>query len=91
MFSSYSKYFLPEIYNVLDRLKIIAPTTIQSVAIPRIIAKKHTYFTAQTGTGKTFCYLLPLLHDLKLSEQVQQESLTSPRQKLHKEIPRQKL
>jgi len=68
--------FLPEIYSVLDKLKIIAPTSIQSVAIPRILAKKHTFFTSQTGTGKTFCYLIPLLHDLKLSEQVQKERLT---------------
>ena len=68
--------FIPEIYDVLDRLKIIAPTTIQSVAIPRILDKRHTYFTAQTGTGKTFCYLLPMLHDLKLTEQIQKERLT---------------
>jgi len=68
--------FIPEIYTVLDRLKIVAPTSIQSVAIPRILDKKHTFFTAQTGTGKSFCYILPILHDLKLTEQIQKERLT---------------
>ena len=60
--------FIPEIYNVLDRLNVNAPTSIQSVAIPKIMEKKNVFFSSQTGTGKTFTYLLPLLNELKEME-----------------------
>jgi superfamily II DNA/RNA helicase len=68
--------FLPEIYHVLDSLKFYAPTSIQSVAIPKIMTKKHVFFTSQTGTGKTLSYILPLIHELKMQEKTLNRRLT---------------
>jgi superfamily II DNA/RNA helicase len=68
--------FIPELYDVLDRLNINAPKSIQSVAIPKIMEKKNLFFASQTGTGKTFAYLLPILNELKEQEQASGRRLT---------------
>ncbi|MGL4986829.1 MAG: DEAD/DEAH box helicase [Treponemataceae bacterium] len=46
--------------NVLKTKTIIQPTQIQSDIIPLLEAKKNIVFQSETGTGKTFAYLLPL-------------------------------
>jgi superfamily II DNA/RNA helicase len=40
------------------------PTTVQEQSIPHIMAQKDVIACAQTGTGKTAAYVLPLLHNL---------------------------
>ena len=37
-------------------------------AIPSMIEKRNVLVTAPTGTGKTLCYNLSLLHNLKPSK-----------------------
>jgi ATP-dependent RNA helicase RhlE len=44
------------------------PTEIQRLAIPRILAGQDLIGIAQTGTGKTAAYLLPLLQTLKYAQ-----------------------
>jgi len=44
------------------------PTPIQSAAIPATISGRDIIGTAQTGTGKTAAFLLPMLHQMMLSE-----------------------
>lgn len=41
------------------------PTPIQQRALPTVFAKKDLFATAQTGTGKTAAFALPLLQRLK--------------------------
>jgi ATP-dependent RNA helicase RhlE len=53
----------------LDDLGYIEPTPIQVMAFPIIMSGKDVIGIAQTGTGKTFAYLLPILRQLKYSEQ----------------------
>jgi ATP-dependent RNA helicase RhlE len=53
----------------LDDLGYIQPTPIQAKAFPIIMSGKDVIGIAQTGTGKTFAYLLPILRNLKYSEQ----------------------
>ena len=48
----------------MDYAKIINPTPIQNKIIPLIIRKFDVLGVAQTGTGKTAAYLLPLLHNI---------------------------
>lgn len=39
---------------------------------------KSALFAAQTGTGKTFSYVLPVIHQLKQSELESEQILTLP-------------
>ena len=41
-----------------------APTEIQAQAIPKAIAGKDLIACAQTGTGKTAAFVLPILDEL---------------------------
>ncbi len=47
--------------NALDDMGIDQPTTIQQRAFAPIMAGQDVLGIAQTGTGKTFAYLLPML------------------------------
>ncbi|MFL5332459.1 MAG: DEAD/DEAH box helicase, partial [Geminicoccaceae bacterium] len=42
-----------------------APTAIQAGAIPQILAGRDVIGIAQTGTGKTASFVLPMLHILE--------------------------
>lgn len=50
--------------KTLDRLGYSAPTEVQTEAIPAIIKGRDLMAAAQTGTGKTASFALPLLHKL---------------------------
>jgi ATP-dependent RNA helicase RhlE len=47
----------------------ITPTAIQQKAIPLILNRKDVLGTAQTGTGKTAAFALPILHHLMNEKQ----------------------
>lgn len=47
--------------NALDDLGYLTPTTIQTAGFNVMMSGKDTIGIAQTGTGKTFAYLLPCL------------------------------
>ena len=49
------------ILQAIEDLGYTAPTPIQSQAIPIIISGKNLIATAQTGTGKTAAFVLPIL------------------------------
>ncbi len=55
--------------NALDDLGYVQATPIQEMAFPIIMSGKDMVGIAQTGTGKTFAYLLPILRQLKYSDQ----------------------
>ena len=44
--------------------KFTVPTPVQGAAIPRILEGKDVLATAQTGTGKTLAFLIPVIEDL---------------------------
>jgi ATP-dependent RNA helicase RhlE len=54
--------------KAIDELGFINPTPIQCKAFPVIMSGKDVIGIAQTGTGKTFAYLLPVLRQLSYSE-----------------------
>jgi len=54
--------------------KYINPTEIQKKAIPLIINKKDVLGSAQTGTGKTAAFALPILHNLIIEGNINQNS-----------------
>ncbi|WP_092542331.1 DEAD/DEAH box helicase [Zunongwangia mangrovi] len=55
--------------NALEDMGFQKPTPIQEQAFSPIMSGKDVVGIAQTGTGKTFAYLLPLLRMLKFSKQ----------------------
>jgi len=57
------------LYNALDDLGFTNPTPIQAEAFSVVASGTDVVGIAQTGTGKTFAYMLPILRGLKYSEQ----------------------
>ncbi|MEW4925566.1 DEAD/DEAH box helicase [Algibacter sp. 2305UL17-15] len=57
------------LFNALDDLGFTTPTPIQAQAFNVVASGKDVVGIAQTGTGKTFAYMLPILKQLKYSQQ----------------------
>jgi len=51
----------------LDAMGFATPTPIQEKAIPTILEGNDLIGCAQTGTGKTAAFILPVLHDLSMT------------------------
>jgi len=58
-----------EILAYLASVKIETATNIQSRSIPQILKTGDTLIQGKTGSGKTFCFLLPLIVKLKELEE----------------------
>lgn len=56
------------LWNALDDLGMTQPTVIQEKVMAPILAGKDVVGIAQTGTGKTLAYLLPMLRLWKFSK-----------------------
>ncbi len=54
----------PLLVQATREMRYAEPTPIQGQAIPAILAGRDLLATAQTGTGKTAAFLLPILHQL---------------------------
>ena len=52
------------VQNAVRQEGYLHPTPIQAEAIPELIAGRDVLATAQTGTGKTAAFVLPLVHHL---------------------------
>jgi ATP-dependent RNA helicase RhlE len=61
-FSNY--HFVNEIKNNLEKLGFKKPTDIQFKCIPNILKGEDLLAIAQTGTGKTAAFAIPILHIL---------------------------
>jgi len=60
--SSFSSLNLcPELQYTLESLGYIEPTKIQSLAIPHVLSGKDLMAEAQTGSGKTAAFALPMI------------------------------
>ena len=57
------------LYNALDDLGFTTPTPIQAESFNVVASGKDVVGIAQTGTGKTLAYMLPILRNLKYSKQ----------------------
>ncbi|OGW75427.1 MAG: hypothetical protein A2Z72_00345 [Omnitrophica bacterium RBG_13_46_9] len=54
----------PRILEILDRIRFTVPTPIQHKAIPIAIEGKDVIGVAQTGTGKTLAFAIPIIQRL---------------------------
>ncbi len=69
--STFQDLNLPKpLQNAITDLGFEKPTPIQAEAFSAVLSGKDMVGIAQTGTGKTFAYLLPILKELTYSKQV---------------------
>ncbi|KAJ3320202.1 hypothetical protein HDV06_005446 [Boothiomyces sp. JEL0866] len=54
----------------LEYFPFAKPTEIQQLAIPKLLEKKNLIITAETGSGKTLTYLLPMLQNLTTPQEL---------------------
>lgn len=68
MLTSFAEFnLIPSILRAVEEEAYTTPTPIQSEAIPHILAGRDLLGCAQTGTGKTAAFALPILHRLDQS------------------------
>lgn len=64
--STFAQFNLPKsLQKALDELGFLKPTPIQEKSFTTIMSGRDVMGIAQTGTGKTFAYLLPILKQWK--------------------------
>jgi ATP-dependent RNA helicase RhlE len=71
----FSPALLPALSRAMADKGYLAPTAVQSAAIPAILQGRDIVASAQTGSGKTAAFALPLLHRLA-------ESPAGPRRRI---------
>ncbi|KAG6975907.1 hypothetical protein JG688_00001903 [Phytophthora aleatoria] len=59
----------------LKEMKVTTPTGIQQKSIPAILARHDVLCAAQTGTGKTLAYLVPVVEQILRKEAAKQKEL----------------
>ena len=79
----------PDLVAALAKQEIAEPTPIQIVAAPVLLAGKDAYLHAETGTGKTLAYLLPLFCRLDVALAATQIVIVAPTHELAIQIQRQ--
>lgn len=79
----------PALVAALAKQDISEPTPIQAAAIPVLAAGRDAYLHAETGTGKTLAYLLPLFGRLDLKAEATQVVILAPTHELAIQIQRQ--
>jgi ATP-dependent RNA helicase RhlE len=57
-----------KLVKVLERLEITEPTEIQTKTIPSALAGRDILASAETGSGKTAAFLLPVIERIELQE-----------------------
>ncbi len=77
----------PDLIAALSKQQISDPTPIQSAAIPLLLDGKDAYLNAETGTGKTLAYLLPLFTRIDPALAATQVVIVAPTHELAIQIP----
>jgi ATP-dependent RNA helicase RhlE len=68
-FSQFSQFSLsPALLARIDSNKFEIPTPVQTAAIPPALEGRDVLATAQTGTGKTLSYLIPIVEMMQKNE-----------------------
>ncbi|GHU27612.1 hypothetical protein FACS1894152_4460 [Bacilli bacterium] len=76
----------PWILNAIDAHHYKELTEIQTEALPFALNHKSLIITSQTGSGKTLCYLLPILQNTDLSQRKTQAIIVLPTKELARQV-----
>ena len=77
--------------QALEKEGITQPMPIQTEALPALIAGKDAYVSAETGTGKTLAYLLPIFGKIDPAVPNAQAIILAPTHELASQIHQQAL
>lgn len=75
-----------QLVDKMSEYGVVNPTPIQEQAIPMIIDKRDVIAQAQTGTGKTFAFLLPILDKIQANSPHIQALIVAPTRELALQI-----
>jgi len=76
----------PQLEQAVAELGYTTPTPIQSAMIPLMLAGKDVIGQAQTGTGKTAAFALPVLHNLELDQSAVKCMVLAPTRELAMQV-----
>ena len=80
---------LPELTEGLAKINITMPTKIQQQVIPAILKGVDIIGRSETGSGKTFAYLLPLFQKMDLTLKKTQVIILTPTHELAAQVQKQ--
>jgi len=72
----------PKVLKVLKDVGYESPSPIQAETIPHLLNGRHVVGLAQTGTGKTAAFALPILSQIDLSDATPQALVLAPTREL---------
>ena len=75
-----------ELENILNKNGIKEPTPIQQKSIPELLKGRDIIAQAQTGTGKTLAFLLPIIQNIDISKPHIQGLIITPTRELALQI-----
>src|SRR4051812_46450758 len=78
--------FQPFIIESLTQFGFFDPTEIQERMIPLVLKGESAIGQSQTGTGKTFAYVLPILEKIDPNRKEVQAVITAPTRELATQI-----
>jgi superfamily II DNA/RNA helicase len=81
-----------EVQQGLEAMNFSEATPVQAETIPVILAKRDVIACAQTGTGKTAAFILPLLHNLQSEQHAENKVnaiIMAPTRELAQQIDQQ--
>jgi ATP-dependent RNA helicase DeaD len=77
---------LPAIHSAIETLGYETPSPIQAQTIPALLEGRDMLGQAQTGTGKTAAFALPLLSRLELDRRAPQVLVMAPTRELAQQV-----
>lgn len=87
MFNAFDELNLhPRLVQAITEMGFTQPTPIQTQVIPLVLAGHDVIGQAQTGTGKTAAFALPLLHNLETGKRHIQGLIMAPTRELAVQI-----
>lgn len=78
----------PELVRTISRMGMVSPTPIQDKIIPEILENRDVIGLAETGTGKTAAFLIPLIENT-LKEPGRQTLILAPTRELALQIEKE--
>ena len=79
----------PDVLRAVDELGFMAPTPVQAQAIPVLRTGKDLLAQAQTGTGKTAAFAIPIIERIDPAQKAPQALIVVPTRELALQVTRE--